>query len=173
MFKFSHGESYESQSVIDAIAADANQAPILSSRQETSYYVISKQSQTDVNKNIAAGIIRVMIPDGKHPTYTDTTGSEKILYNNIQRSIIQGNTFNDEDKLSLISYMRQFNIRCNNETRKFDMYRKAAIIAMETESAHRVHERIPAAGDYDATNRISHATFISTNHLIKSTVQII
>ena len=30
-----------------------------------------------------------------------------------------------------------------------------------------------AAGDYDATNRISHVTFISTNHLIKITIQIL
>ena len=81
------------------------------------------------------------MPDGTHPTYADTTGSEKMLYSNIQRLMIQGDNFNDEDELSLISDMRQFNIIGKNETSKFDMYWKAVIRAMETESTHGVHER--------------------------------
>ena len=62
-----------------------------------------------------------MIPDGTHPAYADTTGSEKILYRYIQSLIMQGNTFNDHDELNLISDMQQFNIRGKNEIRKFDM----------------------------------------------------
>ena len=62
-----------------------------------------------------------MIPDGAHPAYADTTGSENILYSNIQCLIIQGDTFNDEDKLSLICDMQQFDICGKNETRGFDM----------------------------------------------------
>ena len=65
-----------------------------------------------------------MIPDGAHPAYADTTGSENILYSNIQCLIIQGDTFNDEDKLSLISGMWQFYIRGNNKMSEFDMYWK-------------------------------------------------
>ena len=68
--------------------------------------------------------------------------------------------------------MRKFNIIGNNETRKFDLYWKAAIRVMETESAHGAHARRHAAGDYDATNRTSHASFISINHLIKSTIDL-
>ena len=44
---------------------------------------------------------------------------------------------------------------------------------METETEHGVHGRSHAAGDYDNTSRISHDPFISTNHLIKSTMQIL
>ena len=69
--------------------------------------------------------------------------------------------------------MRQYNIHGNNETSEFDLYWKSLIRAMETESAHGSHESRNTAGDYDATNRISHATFMSTKHLIKSTVQIL
>ena len=75
-------------------------------RRETSEYVASVQSQTGVNKNLSAGILQVMMPDVTHLEYSYTTGSEKIMYINIQSLIIQGNTFNDEDKLSLIYYMR-------------------------------------------------------------------
>ena len=53
------------------------------------------------------------------------------------------------------------------------MYWKSLIRLMETESAHGVHDRRHAAGDYDDINRISHAPFMSTKHLIKSTIQLI
>ena len=86
---------------------------------------------------------------------------------------MQGNTFNNEYELSLISDMRKFNINGNNDTSKFDLYCKSLIRVMETESSHGVHESRNTAGDYDATNRISHATFMSTKHLIKSTIQIL
>ena len=72
--------------------------------------------------------------------------------------------------MSLISDTQKFNISGNNETSKFDMYWKAVIRAMETESTHGEHERIHAAGDSGDTNRISHAPFIPTNNLIKSTI---
>ena len=84
---------------------------------------------------------------------------------------MQGNTFNDEYELSLISDMWQYNINGNNETSEFDMYCKSLIRVMDTESAHRAHESRNAAGDYDATNIITHATYMSTKHLIKSTIQ--
>ena len=69
--------------------------------------------------------------------------------------------------------MRKFNIHGNNETSEFDLYWKSLIRAMETESAHGAHERRNSADYYDATNRISHATYMSTKHLIKSTIQIL
>ena len=69
--------------------------------------------------------------------------------------------------------MRRFNIRGKNETSEFDLYWKAEIIAMETESAHGAHERRNSAGDSDATNRISHSPFISTNLIIRTKIQII
>ena len=75
--------------------------------------------------------------------------------------------------MSLISDMRQYNINGNNETSEFDMYCKSLIRAMETESAHGAHERRNSAGDYESTNSISHATYISTKHIIKSTIQFI
>ena len=112
-----------------------------------------------------------MITDVTHPTHADTTGSKKIFYCDIQCLIMQGNNFNDEYELSLICDMRQYNIHGNNETSEFDMYWKSLIRAMETESAHRAHESRNAAGDYDATNIISHATSMSTKYLIKSTIQ--
>ena len=96
-----------------------------------------------------------------------------MLYSNIQHLIIQGNNFNDKDELSLISYIRQCNICVNNETSKFDLYWKAAIRAIYMESAHEVHERIHYDGEYDATNRISHVPFVSTNHLVKFTIHIL
>ena len=111
--------------------------------------------------------------DGTHPTYADTTGSKNMLHRDIQRLIMQGDNLNDEDEFSLISDMRQFNICGNNETGNFGMYWKVAIREMETEIAHGVHETRHAAGDYDATNRISHDNFISTNHLIKITIQLL
>ena len=77
--------------------------------------------QTGDNKKLVAGILQVMIPDGTHLIYADTTVSEKMLYCNIQHLIVQGDTFNDEDKLSLIYDMRQFNIHVNNDTSKFDL----------------------------------------------------
>ena len=143
------------------------------SRQETSWYVTSVQSQTGVKKKISDGIIQVMMLDGKHPTCADTTVSENMLYRKIQRLIIQGNNFNDEDELSLISDMRQFSICGNNETNEFDVYWKAEIRAMEMESAHGEHARRHSAADYYATNILSHAPFISTIHLIKSTMQLL
>ena len=126
VFEVAHGKNYKIQSVIEAIADSDQQDPIFLSRKETCDYVASVRSKNGVKKNIAAGILQVTIPDVTQPTYADTTGSEKMLYNNIQRLIIQGNTFNDKEKLSLISYMRQFNIRGKNETSKFDLYWKAA-----------------------------------------------
>ena len=66
--------------------------------------------------------------------------------------------------------MRQYNIHGNNETSEFDLYWKSLIRAMEMESAHRAHESRNAAGDYDVTNRISHATYMSTKYLIKSNI---
>ena len=53
------------------------------------------------------------------------------------------------------------------------MYWKSAIRATEIESAHGEHDRRHSAGYYDATNKISHAPFISINHLIKSTMQLL
>ena len=44
---------------------------------------------------------------------------------------------------------------------------------MDMESAHGVHDKIHSSGGYDDTNRISHAPFISTNHLIKTTIPIL
>ena len=85
------------QGVIEAITAADHQDPIFLSRQETSDYVASVQSQTGVNKKIDAGVLQLMIPDGTHLTYADTSGSKKMLYNYIQRLIIQGNNFNDDD----------------------------------------------------------------------------
>ena len=114
-----------------------------------------------------------MMLDGTHPTYSDTTGSEKMLYIDIQRLIIQGDNFNDEDKLILIYDMRKFNICGNNDTIKYYMYSKAVIRSMEIESAYGAHHRIHSAIDYDTTNRISHYPVISTNHIIKITIQLL
>ena len=111
--------------------------------------------------------------DGTHPTYADTTGSKKMFYIYIQHLIMKDDNFNDEDDLSLISDMRRFNIRGNNETSKFHMYWKAAIRVMETESAHGEHDRSHAAGDSDSTNRISRSTLIPTKHIIKSIIHIL
>ena len=69
--------------------------------------------------------------------------------------------------------MRKFNICGNNKTIKFDLYWESSIRVTETEIAHGGYDRINSAGDSDATNIISYATFISTNHLIKSTIQLI
>ena len=77
-----------------------------------------------------------------------------MLYINIQNLITKGNNLNDEDELSLISDMRQFNICGKNETSAFDVYWKSEIRGMETESAHGEHDRRHAAGDSYATNRI-------------------
>ena len=63
-----------------------------------------------------------MIPYGIHPKYADATGSENMLYSDIQVLIMQGDNFNDEEDLSLIYDMRQFNICGNNETSDFDLY---------------------------------------------------
>ena len=68
--------------------------------------------------------------------------------------------------------MRQFNIIGNNEMSEFDMYWKEKIRVMETESAHGAHDRRDAAGCSNATNRTSRANFISTNHLIKITIDL-
>ena len=84
---------------------------------------------------------------------------------------MQGSTFNNEYELSLISDTRKYNINGNNETSEFDLYWKSLIRAMETESAHRAHESRHAAGDYDVTNRISHATYMSTKYIIKIIIQ--
>ena len=111
--------------------------------------------------------------DGTHPQNADTTGSEEILYINIQHLIMQGNNFNDKDDLSLIYDMRQFNICGKNETRDSYLYWKAEIRAMYTESAHEIHERRHAAGDSYANNRISNDPLISTNNLIKITIQLL
>ena len=69
--------------------------------------------------------------------------------------------------------MHQFNSLGNNEMSEFYMYWKEAIRLMDTERAHRSHERGNSAGDSDATNRITHAPLISTNYLIKSTIQLL
>ena len=79
MFKVTHGVSYEIQSVIEAIAAAAHQAPILLSSQENSDFVVSIRSKTGVNKNLDADTIQVMMLDGTHLTYADTTGTHKML----------------------------------------------------------------------------------------------
>ena len=50
---------------------------------------------------------------------------------------------------------------------------EAAIIYIEAESAHGAHERIYSSVYFDTTNRISHAPFISFNHLIKSTMHLL
>ena len=97
VFKVSCGESYESQVVIEDIAAASQKDPILLSRRETSDYVTSIQSQTGVNKKLASGILQVMMSDRTHLTYADTAGSKKILYSNIQSLIIQGDNFNGGD----------------------------------------------------------------------------
>ena len=49
-------------------------------RRETSDYVAFIQSQTCVNKKLAADILQVMMADGTHPTYADTKGSKNMLY---------------------------------------------------------------------------------------------
>ena len=69
--------------------------------------------------------------------------------------------------------MRQFNICGNNETGDFGMYWKSVIRSMETEISHGEHERRHAAGDSGSTNRISYDLFISKNHIIKITIQIL
>ena len=173
VFKVAHGASYKRQSAIEATAAADQQAPIFLSRQETYDYVASVWLKNGVNKKLDSSILQVMMPDVTYPTYADATGYEKMLYISIQRLIIQGNNVNDEDELSLISDMRQFNIRENNKTSEFDLYWKAAIIVTDTESTHGAYERRHAAGDSDATNRLSHDTLIYTNHIIKSTIQLI
>ena len=122
VFKVTLGASYKSQSVIEAIDDADKKAPIFLSRKETYDYFASVWSQTGVNKKLAAGILQVMIPAGTHPTHADTTGYENMLYSNIQCLIMQGDNFNDEDKLSLISDMRQFNICGNNDTSEFGLY---------------------------------------------------
>ena len=114
-----------------------------------------------------------MMPDRTHQEYADTTGSDNMLYSNIQRLIMQDDTFNYEDEFSLIYDMRQCNIRGNNETSEFSMNWKAAIREMETEFAHGAHERRNAAGDSDSTSRISHDYFISTNHITKRTIKLL
>ena len=63
-----------------------------------------------------------MVPDETHLTYSGTIGSEKMLYIDIKCLIMQGDNFNNEEEFSLISYMRQFNIRGNNETSEFGIY---------------------------------------------------
>ena len=92
--------------------------------------------------------------DGTHTTYADTTGSENMLYGDIQRLIIQRNTFNDEGKLSLIDDIRQFNICGNNDTSKFDLYWKSAIGVTETYIAHGEQDRRHAVDNSDANNRL-------------------
>ena len=77
-----------------------------------------------------------------------------MLYRNIKLLIIQGNTFNDEYKLSLIYDMRQFNICGNNETSKFDLYWKSAIGVTETYIAHGEQDRRHAVDNSDANNRL-------------------
>ena len=129
--------------------------------------------QTGVKKNIAAGILQVMITEGTHPAYADTTGSKNILNSYIKFLIIQGDTFNYEEELSFIYDMLKFIFFGKNETSEFDIYWKVVIRAMETETAHGSHDRSHAAGDYDNTSRISHDPFISTNHLIKITMQLL
>ena len=114
-----------------------------------------------------------MMLDGTHPTYADTTGSEKMFYRDMKLLIIRGNNFNDKDELSLISDKRQFNICGKSDMSESDIYWKASIISMDTESARGAHERRHYSGDYDATNRISYATFISTIHIIKITIHLI
>ena len=44
---------------------------------------------------------------------------------------------------------------------------------MEIEILHGARERIHAPGDYYATNRISNSPFLFTNHLIKTTIQLL
>ena len=117
VFKVARGASYESQSVIEATASAGQNNQIFLSRRENSDYVASIQPKTGVNNNLDDGILQGMMPDGTHLTHADTTGSEKMLYRDIQHLIMQGNTFNDEDELSLIYDMYQFNIRVNNGTR--------------------------------------------------------
>ena len=112
-----------------------------------------------------------MIPYGTHPAYADTIGSNNILNSYIKCLIIQVDTFNYEEELSFIYDMLKFIFFGKNETSEFDIYWKVVIRAMETETAHGAHDRSHAAGDYDNTSRISHDPFISTNHLIKSTMQ--
>ena len=56
---------------------------------------------------------------------------------------------------------------------KFNPYWKALIRARVTESSHGAHGRRHTAGDYEFTNRISHASLMSTNHPIKITIKII
>ena len=73
MFKVARDASYDIQSVIEAMASAAQQAPIFLSRRENSYCVASVWSQTGVNKKLAAGILQVIILDGTHSTYADTT----------------------------------------------------------------------------------------------------
>ena len=105
VLKVDCGASQKSQSVIEAIAASTHEDPIFLSGQYTYDYVVSVQLQNGVNKKLASSILQVMIPDGTHTTYADTTGSEKMFYINTQHLIIRSYTFNDEDELSIISDM--------------------------------------------------------------------
>ena len=50
---------------------------------------------------------------------------------------------------------------------------ESAIKTTDKNIAHGAHERIYSSGASDATKNISHAPFISTNHLIKITVQLL
>ena len=121
VFKVARSKIYEIQGIIEARSSADKHDPIFLSSQEPYDYVASIRSQSGVNKKLAAGIIQVMMPDGTHPTYSDTTGSENMLYRNIKFLITQGNNFNDGDELILISYTRQFNICGNNKTIDFYM----------------------------------------------------
>ena len=50
---------------------------------------------------------------------------------------------------------------------------ETAIRAMDTKNAHGAHERIYSSVYFDTTIRISHSPFISTNHIIKSTIHLL
>ena len=88
LFKVARDASYEIQSVVEDIADAYQKAPIFLSKQETSDYFASVLSQTDVNKNLAVGILQVIILDGTHLAHSGTTVFEKMLYRDIQQLII-------------------------------------------------------------------------------------
>ena len=63
VFRVTRDASYDIQSVIEAISAAAQQAPMFLSRRENSNYIASIRSKNGVKKNLVAGILQVMVTD--------------------------------------------------------------------------------------------------------------
>ena len=174
VIKIASGTNDQSRCVQEVIAAASQQAPIFLSQRETCDFIASIRSQTGINKKHAAGILQTLMPDGTYPIYGNQKSSiEKQLYSDIAHLIRKGDKFDDTEELNMISDMRQLNCRGNTDISKFEIFWKGAMQAMEIESSHGAHEKRHAAGDSNTTNRVSHAPFISTNHLIKCTITLL